>query len=487
MHACGVSAARAACLPRRHRACDRARARPTRLAASDLVDSGAESSLDVLRVLVEAAQLESSSVLATSAPQQSLGAEAALEGLLSAAESSAESAGLAPVSDALAALLDGLTSMGADVNVPALAVAVALAAVYLFSAPGIVAALVDTLLLAPVDAVLNPAVRAGEVKILKRIADGTFGAVYTGTYQGRDAIVKKFKRGVKGADDLQLLEEHFNRRCRRGPVLRRGCAPYIGSYADPGEPPVLLWSARGTMSLADLLEAKNFVDTAAETLRMGVGGGSDAAQTNRVARECMRQILSAAAALHAAGIVHRDVKPSNLVAMQSTLGPPRLRLVDFGAAIDFRTGLGFDPKSGLCDPGYCPPEITVLPESTPAPPVAVVAVALSPLLWVSGRPDLYDSYSAGIILLQLCIPALRRRNSVGPAGTFQRQLVECDYDLSRWRTESAGGIYDFSALDYGGGLAWNLACALIRRRDALQRGRLSCSQALLHPWMVLPL
>ena len=362
-----------------------------------------------------------------------------------------------------------------------------LAAVYLFAAPGIFWTLVDVLLLAPLDALLNPQVKASDVRIVKRIADGTFGAVYSGSYQGRDAIVKQFKRGVKGSDELQFLEEHFNRRTRRGPILRRGCAPFLGSYADADEPPVLLWKARGTMSLADLLEAKDVVATLTDALDLDPGGGSYIAQTNRVARECMRQILSAASSLHNAGIVHRDVKPSNLVAMTSTLGKPRLRLVDFGAAIDFRSGLGFDPKSGLCDPGYCPPEITVLPESTPKPPPAVVAAALSPLLWASGRPDLYDSYSTGIVLLQLCIPALRRRNSVGPASTFARQLASCDFDLRRWRDNSVGGVFDTAALDYGGGLALDLASSLLRRRNALQRGRRSCGEALIHPWMVLPL
>lgn len=40
--------------------------------------------------------------------------------------------------------------------------------------------------------------------------------------------------------------------------------------------------------------------------------------------------------------------------------------------------------------------------------------------------------------------------------------------------------YDFSILDRSGGAGWDLACKLMRRRNALNRGRLSAGQALRH-------
>jgi len=359
-------------------------------------------------------------------------------------------------------------------------------AAYLFATPGVLLGALDTFLLAPLDALLAPRLKAEDVKLLKRIGDGTFGSVYAGTLGAQSVVAKKHKPGVEGAEELQRAEQYFNARCRRSPVLRRGCAPFLGSYPGVGDAPVLVWSDRGTRTLADLLEDSD-PEALERALRLSLGGRTGVARDNRIARQCMRQILTAAKDLHDAGIVHRDVKPTNLVAMQSTLGEPRLRLVDFGAAADLRTGFGFDPKRGLCDPNYVPPEQLVLPEGTPAPPsFAPLAAAGSPFLWFLGRPDLYDAYSCGIILLQLCIPALRRRNTTSPAGTFQRSLAASDYDLRLWRAELTNSVYDFSVLDAGGGLAWDLACRLVRPRDALQRGRSSCAQALLHPWMLLP-
>lgn len=40
--------------------------------------------------------------------------------------------------------------------------------------------------------------------------------------------------------------------------------------------------------------------------------------------------------------------------------------------------------------------------------------------------------------------------------------------------------YNFSLLDRSGGAGWDLACKLTRRRNALNRGRLSAGQALRH-------
>ena len=48
-----------------------------------------------------------------------------------------------------------------------------------------------------------------------------------------------------------------------------------------------------------------------------------------------------------------------------------------------------------------PPEDLVLPRNFPRVPFPAVAALLAPLAWSVGAPDLFDSYSAGVILVQL--------------------------------------------------------------------------------------
>jgi hypothetical protein len=42
-----------------------------------------------------------------------------------------------------------------------------------------------------------------------------------------------------------------------------------------------------------------------------------------------------------------------------------------------------------------------IPTDFPRAPVPALASLLSPFAWVYGRPDLFDSYSAGVLLMQM--------------------------------------------------------------------------------------
>ena len=65
------------------------------------------------------------------------------------------------------------------------------------------------------------------------------------------------------------------------------------------------------------------------------------------------QIVEALRACHATGIVHRDVKPQNVILS----GPDRrAKLIDLGAAADLRIGINYVPNEFLLDPRYAPPE-----------------------------------------------------------------------------------------------------------------------------------
>jgi serine/threonine-protein kinase len=68
-----------------------------------------------------------------------------------------------------------------------------------------------------------------------------------------------------------------------------------------------------------------------------------------------REIALALEAAHAAGIVHNDLKPENVVLLdQSTAEAPRLKVVDFGASS--LAGLPDEDKSVFGTPAYMAPE-----------------------------------------------------------------------------------------------------------------------------------
>ena len=58
-------------------------------------------------------------------------------------------------------------------------------------------------------------------------------------------------------------------------------------------------------------------------------------------------------ALHAAGLVHRDVKPMNIIFAEDE---KRFKLIDLGACADLRSGTNYIPDESILDPTYCPPE-----------------------------------------------------------------------------------------------------------------------------------
>ena len=90
------------------------------------------------------------------------------------------------------------------------------------------------------------------------------------------------------------------------------------------------------------------------------------------------QLLHGLAAVHAAGIIHRDVKPENLLLGRSASGP-LLKLTDFGVA-RLSYGASLTKVSGLIGtPEYMAPELAEHDRACPAT----------------------DVYSAGIVLYEL--------------------------------------------------------------------------------------
>ncbi|MEO8851549.1 MAG: serine/threonine-protein kinase [Allobranchiibius sp.] len=73
--------------------------------------------------------------------------------------------------------------------------------------------------------------------------------------------------------------------------------------------------------------------------------------------ELLRQLLSALAAVHDAGVIHRDIKPGNLLLEPTGTDRPFVRLTDFGVAIAMDAPRMTTRAMVLGTPGFIAPEL----------------------------------------------------------------------------------------------------------------------------------
>ena len=221
---------------------------------------------------------------------------------------------------------------------------------------------------------------------------------------------------ARGARETVASEAYMNA------VLRRWApsagAAFLGSFTvgnmsavprqRPGSSPFragqeyLVWRYESDATLGDFLkgavpggfpgnlEAILFGDDAAAAL--AERDDDEAERCARCARRIGAAALRALAALHGSGIVHRDFKPENLLITSAG----RVLVIDFGAAVDIRNGINFNPLSGLLDPEYAAPEEFVLPTTFPRAPPPAACAAACPLVFAAFGPDKFDTYSAGV-------------------------------------------------------------------------------------------
>jgi hypothetical protein len=173
---------------------------------------------------------------------------------------------------------------------------------------------------------------------------------------------------ARGAKELAASEAYMNGVLRRWAPqagaaflgtfgVRRGDAAAsrsVGPFRAGQE--YLVWRYESDATLGDFLKGSvpgGFPDNLEGILFGSAGAGrrrddgdDERERCARVARRVTAATLRALGALHAAGIVHRDLKPENLLVTSKA----RVLIIDFGAAVDIRTGINFNPQSGLLDP-----------------------------------------------------------------------------------------------------------------------------------------
>lgn len=325
-----------------------------------------------------------------------------------------------------------------------------------------------------------------DVEVARQIGEGSFGVVYQGKIDARragDVVLKRPKLTVEGAAELQEVEAWMNDRVTRD--ARGSCADFLGSfrvtpdesYLNQSEGVIakeglwLVWKFEGDRTLAQYMAQPDYPAGIAKALlnRDGSSRGDPAVELE-VTQAVMRQLFKNLASVHRAGLVHRDIKPHNLVLTNTDVTgerEPRFKIIDLGACACFRTGMNFAPDETIMDPKYAPPEEFLIP-SDDAPDIrklfGPVALAAGSAAWVQHKPDRFDMYSAGVVMMQLALPSLRTNSGL---ITFNRSLKRCGYDLFLWRDLNRGQLSrsKTAVLDAGDGAGWDLARALLRPRS----------------------
>jgi tetratricopeptide (TPR) repeat protein/TolB-like protein len=251
---------------------------------------------------------------------------------------------------------------------------------------------------------------SGRFRIVGLIGEGGMGRVY----EAEDLILRGEQVALKTLRASVHNEEHAVERLKREIALaRRVTHPNVCRVFDVDQ-----HQARGgpiTFFTMELLKG----DTLAARLR----------QTGKMstadARPLLKQMAAALDAAHAAGIVHGDFKPGNVMLAKGPDGRERLVVTDFGLA---RPAPGWDGATMTLShhaggtPAYMAPEQTERGGLTPA--ADIYALGIVAYKTVTGRLP-FDASTP----LNLAVQKLRHRpgfqSNDGVDATWQDAISRC--------------------------------------------------------------
>jgi serine/threonine protein kinase len=242
----------------------------------------------------------------------------------------------------------------------------------------------------------------GKYRLIEVLGEGAIGVVWRAHDEslGRDVAIKEIRLPA-GMDDEQVgsLRARTLREARAAARLSHPAIVTVHEVVRQGQRPWIVMELIGGRTLARLVK-------------------EDGPQSPRRVAEIGAQILAGLRAAHAAGVVHRDVKPSNVM-----LDAERTVLTDFGiAALDGGTVLT-QTGAMLGTPSFMSPEQARGLYATPASDLWSLGATMYAA--VEGRPP-FDGETVATVLVTLLTadpPPPRRAGPLAPviAGLLAKE------------------------------------------------------------------
>ena len=282
---------------------------------------------------------------------------------------------------------------------------------------------------------MTPRLLAGRYRVIEELGKGGMGTVCRALDEelGREVAVKELRTFSDATGpDLALLWSRMRREARAAARIRHPGVIAVYDVADHEGSPVIVMELVDGPSLADLLQADGTVDPR-EAARIGA------------------QVAEALAAAHAVGVLHRDVKPGNILLG----GGGRVVLTDFGIATVDDPGDGY--PSRLTHTGVLVGSLEYMaPERAqgddPGPPSDIWSLGAALYAAVEGTSP-FQRTSTWTTLTAIVTEPLPASRLCGPLLPVLRRLMEKDPQARPDAAEAAQLLAALYAAEPGSAVA----------------------------------
>ena len=224
-------------------------------------------------------------------------------------------------------------------------------------------------------------------ELIERVGSGGMASVWRARDQVLDRMVAVKVIHEHLADDTTFVER-FRREARHAASLTHPNVVALHDWGLDGATPFMVM---------ELVEGQSLREKLRSTPRLSISE----------TRSIIGQVLGALGYAHDRGIVHRDVKPENILVAAFGTGEPFVKMSDFGIARAIADETRLTGTGTIGTPGYSAPEQTAGEEPTPAADIYAVGCVLYECL--SGTPPFVgEPFAVALQHQRAPVPSLRK-------------------------------------------------------------------------------